>query len=737
MKKKFMVLMPLVMVIFITCLSVLFIAKREDREGEAESPVLQPDAAVNIIDLSGRAPDKISRFCGAGGNMILACFSEEETTEYFYYAKDGQSGELKPFYRADLLEEAVLTFYPKGERAAYFVTLRIRDGEVDTYLLETDFYGNQKILANVNDFYCGEEDYGDTWCLQSDWKGNLLLYSDFAFWYMDAEGNILFKQVFDKPYSYQLTFLKNGDILIVKNDKEGRQQVYLREKETGNEKLLDGVAAGTVSLEFCSETKDSFLVRKDTGLYRYWIAEGKEEKIWDWSVYGINGPDIYLMFYTQKGELGCLFRENDSVSSALWSNEWEQEEKECIKLACIGETDFISGMTADFNRKYPQYLLEIIDYGERDEEFALNLLYQDILAGNAPDIIAINPEYMDYVELGRKGVLEDLQTFMERDGIDREMVGSVYRAVLHEGKCYMLPCNFVLDVLTTKEQWLNEEGRMEVQDMLRLLEESPSLYPESVSREWLLEMLFLSGSYQAWQDGEDLAVDKIAEYLTLAGKMSQVALYNTDEDLYKENKVLFETGSIREVLHYTYYGMLWGEGFACTGYPNVEGNGVVLAAANSMGICAESTHKEAAWCFLIECAKGERAYVWSFSTLKPQLEKQFVQAAERWMTTDYDGNDMEIPRSTYEYKGETVSLYAASEEEIEAVKKLIDGACVVKRENRAVLNILQEEAAAYFAGQKTAEETAIIIVDRLNLYRKQEANANAPEFSFGILDKVP
>lgn len=126
----------------------------------------------------------------------------------------------------------------------------------------------------------------------------------------------------------------------------------------------------------------------------------------------------------------------------------------------------------------------------------------------------------------------------------------------------------------------------------------------------------------------------------------------------------------------------------------MERNGVVLVTENSMGICAESGHKEAAWRFLVECARGERAYVWSFSALEPQLEKQFVPAAERWMTVDYDGNDMEIPRSTYEYKGETISLYAASEEEI--------------------------EAAYYFVGQKSAEEAAQIIVNRMNLYRNQE-----------------
>lgn len=720
MKKKYIIIMIPIMIMLITCLSAWFILKRAAKKEQVENSVLKQDAAANIMDLSGRVSGKISRFCGAGGNMILACFSEEEMIEYFYYAGDGQSCELKPFYSAAIWEESVLTFYPKGEKAAYFITMRVKDGEADTYLLEIDFYGNQRILANVNDFYCGAEDYGNTWRLQRDFRGNLLLYSDFACWYMDAKGNILSKQVFEQPYSYQLTCLKNGNILIVKNDEEGRQQVYLWEQEEGKEKLLSGVAADTISLEFCSETKDSFLVRKDTGLYCYQIEEGTEEKIWDWSVYGINGPDIYLMFYTQKGELGCLFRENDRVSSALWSSEREPEERETLRLACIGRTDFIDGMAADFNRKYPQYCLEVIDYGERDEKIARNLLYQDILMGNAPDIIAINPEYMDYVELGRKGVLMDLQSFMERDGIHMEMVESVYKAVLSEEKCYMLPCNFVLDVLTTKEQWLNEDGRLEIQDMLRFLESSPALYPDSVGREWLLEMLFLSDSYQTWQNGEELCPDKIAEYLTLAGKMPQEAFYNTDEDLYKEDKILFETGSIREVLHYTYYRTLWGEGFVCTGYPNVQGNGVVLVTANSMGICAESEHQEAAWRFLVECAKGERAYVWSFSTLRPQLERQFAQAAERWMTVDYDGSDMEIPRSTYEHKGETVCLYAASEEEIAAVRKLIDGARVIKRENREILNILQEEAAAYFAGQKTAEEAAAIIVNRMNLYRNQE-----------------
>lgn len=116
MKKKYIIIMIPIMIMLITCLSAWFILKRAAKKEQAENSVLKQDAAANIMDLSGRVSGKISRFCGAGGNMILACFSEEEMIEYFYYAGDGQSCELKPFYSAAIWEESVLTFYPKGER---------------------------------------------------------------------------------------------------------------------------------------------------------------------------------------------------------------------------------------------------------------------------------------------------------------------------------------------------------------------------------------------------------------------------------------------------------------------------------------------------------------------------------------------------------------------------------------------------------------------------------------------
>ena len=61
-------------------------------------------------------------------------------------------------------------------------------------------------------------------------------------------------------------------------------------------------------------------------------------------------------------------------------------------------------------------------------------------------------------------------------------------------------------------------------------------------------------------------------------------------------------------------------------------------------------------------------------------------------------------------------IYAATQEQGDAILAAIDSASVLLGSDDTVTQIITEEAQAYFEGQKTAQEVAGIIQSRVQIY---------------------
>ena len=58
----------------------------------------------------------------------------------------------------------------------------------------------------------------------------------------------------------------------------------------------------------------------------------------------------------------------------------------------------------------------------------------------------------------------------------------------------------------------------------------------------------------------------------------------------------------------------------------------------------------------------------------------------------------------------------ATQEEIDGIRHLIESARPLSWESEEIYAIIGEESASYFAGQKSADETAKIIQSRVQIY---------------------
>ena len=65
---------------------------------------------------------------------------------------------------------------------------------------------------------------------------------------------------------------------------------------------------------------------------------------------------------------------------------------------------------------------------------------------------------------------------------------------------------------------------------------------------------------------------------------------------------------------------------------------------------------------------------------------------------------------------EELFIYALTQEEVDLFMEIYEACENFYSYDQDITNLISEEAAAFFDGQKTAEETAKLIQDRVSLY---------------------
>ena len=144
-----------------------------------------------------------------------------------------------------------------------------------------------------------------------------------------------------------------------------------------------------------------------------------------------------------------------------------------------------------------------------------------------------------------------------------------------------------------------------------------------------------------------------------------------------------------------------------------------------MGLSSKSKHKEGAWEFMQRLLSeeyqdsmlSEHGNSFGFPVKKSALEKQF----ELDMTPDYfedeDGNKTENAKTSWGWDDFQMDIMAATQEEVDAVRSLIESAEKVSGSvDEQLVNIITEESEPFFKGQKSAADVAGIIQNRIQIY---------------------
>ena len=105
-----------------------------------------------------------------------------------------------------------------------------------------------------------------------------------------------------------------------------------------------------------------------------------------------------------------------------------------------------------------------------------------------------------------------------------------------------------------------------------------------------------------------------------------------------------------------------------------------------------------------------------FPTTKAKLDALIEEETKIEYSLDENGEPMVWPKVTYGYEDWEAEVYAATPEQVQAVRDLIDSSVASTNNDTTILNIITEEAEGYFEGQKSAQDVAKVIQSRVQTY---------------------
>lgn len=544
----------------------------------------------------------------------------------------------------------------------------------------------------------------------------------------DSQGQKLYEAGGDRWYE-GLCASRDGRVFVcgVDTNSSGNQYVLqeVDSRKKGFGETLKGITCSQGIGVLAAGGENELLISSGNVLYRYDMEKQRTEELLAWLDCDINHQYLAGLAGMEDGRLFAVT--HDYTAEAGLQDETvfltrmpasEVIPKVILTYGTIWLDQEMRGQILQFNKRSTDCRIEVKEYDTGDWAEDVRRLNTDIIAGNGPDLIDLSD--LDARVYGESGVLADLYPFLDEDEeLAREdFVPNILRELEQEGKLYGIAPSF--HILTLMGSTLDLGQRTgwtveEAQTILAACPEGMELLDGTVSREQMLDLLIRHDpdAYIDWEAGTcSFDSDEFACLLEFAAAYPPAGTIDFDEmeGVYtrvSQGKQLVIEMQLGRVTDYQSYAAMFDGPVACVGYPACDGNGSRLEFGRLLGISAKSEHQNEAWSFLhmLLTEEFQQRVRYDFPVREDVLRQVFDTAME----------EKEF-YSSQSWEDFTWQEVPATEEEIQQIRRLVDTAKTDSVSDDTVTAIIEEEAAAYFHGQRTARETARIIQSRVQLY---------------------
>ena len=613
-----------------------------------------------------------------------------------------------------------------------------------------------------------------------DAAGNLYVSDYNNIYVLDAEGNVQFK-LDGSQYNGSLCRLNAQQVGVMwynytddvnAADENGQYfvPIDLETKDWGEKVKLPS----NVWSIFPGDDVYDFYYADNNNIFGYTAKTDTKEKLVDWLACDVDTNNMSGYAMLSDSRVAALMQDwnTDPTTYQLIVlhrvDASEIKEKKVLTLACMYLDWNLRSMIVEYNKTNDEYRINVVDYSEyaTDDDYnaGVTKLTTEIISGSVPDIFLTSNLPID--KYAAKGVIADLNTFMDGgNGLSRDyFVPQVMSALEKDGKLYELPTSFSVQTayaLSSIASQYDTWNVAAVQDAMTQLQEGATVFSDGWTKNMALsnclsrnlsafvdwttgkcefdseafqQLLAFCNSFPAETSDGDGAI----AYASSADIAVDDAMWDSDATRITNGKQLMSTIGMYSFDSYIWNGYAIRDKITFTGYPTEDGSGSSFGLQMPMAISSVTKYPDAAWDFVCSIIKkmntiDENNYYYGFPISQAAFDAEMTdimteqyQLDENGEQVDWDGDgepDKAI-RGSYETmeNGETVykDVYALTQEDIDQILGVINNTHSVYDYDQEILDIITDEVAAYFAGDKDVQTTANMIQSRVNLYVQEQ-----------------
>lgn len=653
-----------------------------------------------------------------------------------YSLQDGTTEETQ--MDLEHVQSVLLLGWTLGNDGSFYAVANIRkkdearenSGSIEM-LLKCDSEGTQIFSRDISELFADGKDYNVK--IATDDEGRIYLSTGDGIQLVDKEGNL--------DGTVRLSLGSTGMVNGLCCGSDGRVYVSIFGAGFGLYRVNfigKSLSSGQVGFPedggaLAKMADGSFLVYNNESAYRYDIKGQEKEKLFDWSDCGINGISVRAMGVLSDKRIIAAYQDWQGTDSgmALLSgvSYTEVPQKQEIVVGVTYVNPDMSAAVVEFN-KSSEWHATIRKY---DSDERLNA---DLVSANCPDVVAL--PISNWEQLAAKGVFEDLSPYLEQSArLSRDnMFESLLRGYTYADMLVSIPSTFYLYTYVGRSDEVGEEMGWTLDELIAILEAHPEkeLFSEySPTAVLNLCLAYCMDSFVDWDRGVcDFNCEEFKRVLEFAAHdavWENLANELTWDEKYAkimEGKVLLQGYDVAGVYDIQFIQAIFRGDVTAVGYITMDGSGASYISGDfSYGISAKSDAKEAAWALLETYLTMDNSrYQYGFPNDRSKFDNMIEKEKTQEYATDVNGDPLldengnlmpAYPRIFGGY-GVNVTAHIPNQEEIDALIEMIENGRPYSGRDRQIFNIIEEEAGAFFRGQKSLDDVVDVIQRRVNNY---------------------
>lgn len=628
--------------------------------------------------------------------------------------------------------------------------------ESSSYMFDAD--GNYQELGSVLELYACDLDGTQRYCttlsenqneeyvyfdyILGTQDGQVILLSSDSMVMVDAKGNVSSKKELTTGGWYQGIFMGKDGMLNILCVKDSYTQMDLKKYNlsTGTEESSERVPDFLVNYGISAGKSFDLALTNSMGMYGYNFGDEDVTPIFSYINSDISSELMGNLIEAEEGKLLAIYYDQENYSTKLavlnHVDPSEIPDKEVLTIGCYYLDYNLRRRVVAFNKESEKYRITVKDYSSystmEDYSSGYDKLNNDILAGQVPDILVLESGDMPVESFIAKGLFTDIGKLIEEDEElnTEDYLTNVFDAYKVDGKLYSVIPSFCIATIIGKSSMVGDTPGWTMADLKKLISDYPdsSAFGQLMTRSDMLSysMMFQGSHFVDRASGacsfDTQEFEELLEFLAQFPESTEMDdnYWESYDTQWRDGRTLLMTTTISNFSSYNEYQKAYfGENVTPIGFPTDEGNGAIAIAYTQYAISAKSKNMEGAWEFLryylTEEYQTSDELSWQLPVLKSAMETMMEEAQERPYWEDEDGNK-EYYDNTWYLNNEEIIIEPMTKEEAQALYDYILSVDKAYYMDEDLYEIIEEEAAAFFAGQKSAKEVADIIQSRAKIY---------------------